>query len=204
MAPTVRPLAMIAGVAGLAAVAATMLVMGSRERRHRASLADVRPAPAVERIVSVPAPSAEVQPPPPPVPTPQVAPTPIAPPPVVVAKSAPIKKRTETPPRPVAKREASNSANRRDLDNEVLTQYQRVAARSTSCQQKRGVAATSELWQEFRGLAIQPALATPQSRAAAAAVLRDLQNKIERQQGVSVQTRACRTRLQMDAVDRSP
>jgi hypothetical protein len=75
-----------------------------------------------------------------------------------------------------------------DLDkrNELLADYQRVGRALLELRRQRGVEETTEVWQQFRELRIEPALASTRSRADAEASLRDLRAKIERQKGVAL------------------
>jgi serine/threonine protein kinase len=78
-----------------------------------------------------------------------------------------------------------------DARNALLADYQRLGRALLKLQQERGEAATSELWQQFHALKIQPAVATARSRAVIQATLRELREKIERQQRLEISD-ACR------------
>lgn len=69
---------------------------------------------------------------------------------------------------------------------ELLTQYQRIGHALLELRRARPTPATTELWQQFQALKIQPALASATTRASAAATLKDLRDKIERHKGVTV------------------
>jgi len=69
---------------------------------------------------------------------------------------------------------------------ELLTQYQRVGHDLIELRNERGAAAISDMWQQFNSLQIHHALASAHTRAAAAATLTDLRNRIERNKGVRV------------------
>lgn len=183
-----RRLAPVLGVAAACAAAAA-IVLGMRARPETPPVKRVIAASAVASLAPVPPPPppAAIVPTPTPAPMPAVArPQPITTPAVVASRPAPPRKR---PPREPVKRSQVGSP------NALLTQYQRVGRALISLERERGVAATSELWQEFRGLKIQPSLATAASRDAAAAVLGNLQVRIERQMGVSVTTACLNTPL---------
>jgi hypothetical protein len=74
--------------------------------------------------------------------------------------------------------------------SELLTQYQRIGHDLIELKRKRPTPATTEMWQQFQALKIQPALASANQRASVAQVLRELRDKIERHKGVAV-TDAC-------------
>lgn len=99
---------------------------------------------------------------------------------------------------PVARREAAPRRERSDISDrmdeikaELLTRYQRIGRDLMQLRRERNNAATAEMWNQFKGLAIHHSLATAKTRASASATLDELRAKIERNKGVAV-TDACK------------
>lgn len=103
---------------------------------------------------------------------------------------APSRTATPSPSRPPAPRASTPPSAGEDERTALLTQYQRVGHQLIQLRNRRGAAETAELWRQFRALEIERALATPETRRKATAVLGELREKIERNKGVTL-TEAC-------------
>ncbi len=120
----------------------------------------------------------------PPAPAPRVTPPPSSKPQlhrVVARQTAP-----STTNKPVAPVRARLVPPVDAHSSELLTQYQRIGHALIELRRARPTPATTEMWQQFQALKIQPALASATARASAVATLRELREKIERHKGVTV------------------
>ena len=68
----------------------------------------------------------------------------------------------------------------------VLVEYQRVGRELLKLQETRGTETCRDLWKHFRGLHIEQAVQTTESRAAAFDELVELRARVERQRGIDV------------------
>jgi serine/threonine-protein kinase len=182
-------------------VASAVLAIGVVQRAERvdrlATMAAPRHPPTLEVVAAAPAAAKLTEPPriapethaPPVVAARAAAPAVTRPrPPVAIAKATPV---TRTPPKRAARARVAPAAAAGNRSSELLTQYQRIGHDLMELRRTHATPATAEMWQQFRALKIEPALASANTRASAEATLRQLREKIERHKGVAVSD-ACR------------
>jgi hypothetical protein len=71
-------------------------------------------------------------------------------------------------------------------ENAVLVHYQRIGRELFRLQQLRGTECTLDLWPRFRAIKLEQDTATPEARIAMAAMLTEIQHKIERKRGITI------------------
>jgi hypothetical protein len=176
-----------------ATVASAVLAIGVVQRADRlATMAAPRHTPTLQPTaaalaVATPSEPVRIEPAPPIVAARAAAPAQNRPrPAIALAKAAPVKR----PPKRAAPARVAPAAD--NHSSELLTQYQRIGHDLMELRRTHATPATAEMWQQFRELKIQPALASANTRASAEATLRQLREKIERHKGVEVSD-ACRT-----------